>query len=417
MVITIKLKKSVTYILAVFASIMLISGCYDGEEPDSLAFVVAIGVDKAEEEREGYKITFQFANPTQISGGASEEGGKPGKESIKNITVPAPSIYSAINQANHMVSKTFTLAHTKLIVFSDEIAKEGIDCFLETVSRSSDIRPNTYFAVSKCSAVEFLEEVDPDTEVNPVRYYTMIFENNQSGFVPKNMSQDFYLYHDSEEKSCIMPLCDKASGENTNDYSDTGYQYKMGNFEAGKAPTGGDKGIQVMGMAVFDKDKKISEMKEIETEIYNILTGEYKLGYVTYYYDKSPDIPITLIQTQKRTPKIRVKTDTSNPKIEIELYMEADVCSSTPDFSLENDLQNFTEQIKKELKEQIEQFLNETQRLNTDIVGFGSYAKRNFCNENGFEDYKWRERYSNAEFDVTICYSIRRTGLMIRSGK
>ena len=411
------LKKSAAYILVFFASVMLISGCYDGEEPDSLAFVVAIGVDKAEEEREGYKITFQFANPSQISGGASEEGGKTGKESIKNITVTAPGIYSAVNQANHMVSKTFTLAHTKLVVFSEEIAKEGVDNFLETVGRSSDIRPNTYFAVSKCSAGEFLEAVDPETEVNPVRYYTMIFENNQSGFVPKNMSQEFYLYHDSEEKSCIMPLCDKASGENTNEYSDTGYQYKMGNFEAGKAPTGGDKGTQVMGMAVFDDDRIISEMKEIETEIYNILTGEYRLGYVTYYYDKSPDIPITLIQTQKRLPKIRVDTSGSRPKISVELYMEADFCSSTLEVSLENDLQSFTEQIKRELKEQTEQFLKETQRLNTDIVGFGSYAKREFLNEKSFSDYKWREKYADAEFDVKIHYSIRRMGLLIRSGK
>ena len=60
------------------------------------------------------------------------------------------------------------------------------------INRDSDIRPNIYFAVSKGTAKEFLEAVNPKTEVNPVRYYTIIFENDYSGFIPQNMSQDFY---------------------------------------------------------------------------------------------------------------------------------------------------------------------------------------------------------------------------------
>ena len=146
-------------IIFLFISFSLLCSCSDAEEPDALGYVVALGIDKAEKEEAKYDITIQFANPVTISGGASQEGGKGGKESIKNITVTAPSIYSAVNVANHIVSKVFTLSHTKVVVFSEEIAKAGIKDILETIGRSSDIRPNTYFTVCKSSAKDFLESV------------------------------------------------------------------------------------------------------------------------------------------------------------------------------------------------------------------------------------------------------------------
>ena len=106
--------------IAVFLlSFMILCGCNDAQEPDTLGYVVAIGIDKAKKEEAKYEITLQFANPVTISGGASQEGGKGGKESIKNITVTAPSIYSAVNVANHVVSKVFTLSHTNVVVFSE----------------------------------------------------------------------------------------------------------------------------------------------------------------------------------------------------------------------------------------------------------------------------------------------------------
>ena len=110
--------KFIKYIIPLFA-FFLISGCSDATEPDSLGYVVAIGIDKAKKEDAKFDITLQFANPVSISGGAKEEGGKGGSESIKNITVTAPSIYSAVNVANHVVSKVFTLSHTKVVVFSE----------------------------------------------------------------------------------------------------------------------------------------------------------------------------------------------------------------------------------------------------------------------------------------------------------
>lgn len=395
---------------------VFLCGCYDGTEPDSLGYVVAIGVDKAKADMEKFDITLQFANPTRISGGSSEEGGKGGQESIENITVTAPSIYSAVNVANHIISKTFVLSHTKLVVFSDEIAKQGVEDLLETIGRSSDIRPNTYFAVSRGPAKDFLEAVNPETEVNPVRYYTMIFENSYSGFIPQNLSQDFYFYCGSEEKSTVLPMCSVAKKEGADTFSDTGYQYRLEDFLAGDVPSKKQE-TEVMGMALFELDKMVGEMGDIETEIYNILTGEYKSSYVTYRYSKTPDDPITVLQKPTRRPKIKIDTSGDIPKITLSVFLEADFYSSTPEMSVEDHLDEFSEQISSEIQAEIEKFLDKTKQIGVDIVGFGSHAKRNFMTTADFSNYKWKEKYKNAEFDVTVNFVVRRTGLVVRSEK
>ena len=117
-----KFKKVVLTIIVVIFSLTL-SSCM-GREPNEIAYIVALGIDKAE--NGNYEITIQYANTTQISGGASEEGGKVGNQIVENVTVEAPTIYGAIGLANHIVSKTFTLSHAKLIVFSKEVAEEGL---------------------------------------------------------------------------------------------------------------------------------------------------------------------------------------------------------------------------------------------------------------------------------------------------
>lgn len=406
--------KKLKTLLFVLIMVLFTAGCEDGTEPDTLGYVVAIGIDKPENGVEGFDFTLQFANPSKISGGSSEDGGKGGKDSIENITVTAPGIYSAVNVANHIISKKFTLSHTKLLVFSDEISKDGVEFFFETVGRSSDIRPNTYVAVSKCKAKDFLESVNPETEVNPVRYYTMIFENEYSEFIPKNMSQDFYFHFTSDERDSVMPLCSVSGKENKDGYTGNGYQYQLENDVAGEIPTGKEE-TQVMGMAVFKRDKKVAEMGEIETEIYNMIIGEYENSYVSYYFSKVPNEPISLIQQSGRKPKIRVDTSTDKPKISVDLFVEGDFCSSTPRISVEDNIDLFTDEVSKELKAEVEKFLNKTASLGTDIAGFGSYAKRNFETISDFKEYKWKEKYQNAEFEVSVDFSVRRTGLVVRS--
>lgn len=401
-------------ILCPLIALFLLSGCSDMAEPESLGYVVAIGIDNSENENSKFDITLQFANPEKISGSSGDESGSGSSDSLRTVTVPAPGIYTAVNLANHIVSKVFTLSHTKLIVFSEDIATGGLEDILETIGRSGDIRPNTYFAVSKCRAKDFLENVNPETEVNPVRYYTMLFENDYSGFIPHNLSQDFYFFAASNEKSTVLPLCAISNKKGTQNAKSDGYQYMLEDFVAGEIPLNKQE-TEVMGMAVFENDKMVGSFGDIKTELYNLLTGQYKSGYSSFYFSLSPSDPITLLLQQRKNPKISVDTSSAIPKIRIKLFIDADFNTSTPNLSVEAHLDEFTKEASNELKNQAEEFLFETQKMGTDIIGFGSYAKRNFRTVTDFSEYNWKEKYSSAKVNVSVDFKVRRTGLVVRS--
>ena len=146
----------ITIIVVVLTT--LLTGC-TGKEPNEIAYVVALGIDSTDDDN--YKITIQYANTTQISGGASESGGKSGSEIVDNVTIEAPNIYAGVGLANNIVSKSFSMSHAKLIVFSKEIAEKGVKDMIETLVRSEEIRPDVFIAVANTTANDYLTSVNP----------------------------------------------------------------------------------------------------------------------------------------------------------------------------------------------------------------------------------------------------------------
>lgn len=67
------MKKNKILVLVLIV-VFMISGCSRMTEPNDLAYVVALGIDKSDIEN-CYDITIQFAKPISISGG-SDEGGE-----------------------------------------------------------------------------------------------------------------------------------------------------------------------------------------------------------------------------------------------------------------------------------------------------------------------------------------------------
>lgn len=399
-------------ILAVFAVIFL-CGCHSAVEPNDLAYVVAAGIDAAEG---GYDFTLQIANPQAISGGTSEEGGEGGRETITDITIFAPTIYSAVNIANHLYSKQLSLAHTKLIAISDKIARaEGLAEISQIIARSEEIRPNTYITVVIGSAEEYLGAVKPTNEVNPVQYYQVIFNSDYTGFIPENPSQDFYAKSLSAACENVLPLSGVKKEFAAADLG-MGFEYKTENYIAGEVKAGGEENTQTYGMAVFSGDKMIAAAGAVECELYNIATGKYNRSVVSYRDENAPNVPVTVEQSQVRKPKIRVDLSGEVPKIYMKVFLEGDLRTVDKEYIIEERCEEFEQNASDEIASAMAEFLEKTaNEYKSDIVGFGNYAKRKFKDYASFEKYDWKSRYAEAEFEVEAEFILRRSGLVNRS--
>ena len=394
------------------AAFVMLSLCSCGDEPDNIAYVVAMGFDKAESNN--YYVTIQYAKPSKISGGDSESGGEGGPDIIQNMTVEAPNIYSAINVANHIVSKKFSLSHTELIVFSDEIAKDGIGDIIDIASKSNEMRPDIFAAVAIGGAGKYLEEVKPTIEVNPAKYYKLIYSQNDTDGIPKTDLQDFYINKTTHNSNPVLPLAGVAQAEDEEENSSNktaqentyGFDYKVKNYVAGETAVKSENKSEAMGMALFDGDKMKAVLGAVDTEIYNMLKGNLKKNYISFKNDKSAD-PIMIKIYQARKPLIKVDLDSK--KIKIILNMESDLLSKPVDNFDETE----TEQnVLNDIKISCSEFMNKTiNEYDCDILGIRREIRKSFLTNKQLEEYELNLK--DFEIEIDADFSIRRIGMKI----
>ena len=180
-------KKIVSILLIVIISLSTLSGCYDAESIETLAYAVAIGIDKGDHDR--IKLSLQIALPNSSPG---QEGSSQSEESSIN-SVDCSSIDSGLALINTYISEKIDLSHCKAVVISEEIASEGISEYLYTLVTNLELRPDCNVIVSKCNASDYLENSGQSLEKLSARYYEFTFNSSEyTGYTQNVTLSDFY---------------------------------------------------------------------------------------------------------------------------------------------------------------------------------------------------------------------------------
>ena len=430
--------------LTAVCAALLLSGCM-GKEPNDLAYVVALGFDKAEAPG-NYIMTIQFARPTNISGSGGESGGS-GQGIVENIAVEAPNIYAGINLADHIVSKKLSLSHAKVIVFSEDVAREGISDIMETFARNEELRPDIYLAVATNSAQEYLFKVKPVVEVNPARYYQLIYDQDYTAGIPKNCAADFYYNQKSGLRDNALPLAgtvqleDGSEGESSGGESGGSgggggdgtnsegtdpkesenklqadapstsqrFEYRLRDYIAGQVAINQNNESETMGMAYFLDDKLVGRAGSLETELYNMLIGDFHETYLTLMCDKQD--AVTVLALANKMPKYDI--DREKRRVEITMFFESDLYSLPTDYLAESGIEGFERAARDEITEAAEKFINETIRPSgSDLLGLRSKFKSQFLTNADYEKHK--DEIMDYDISVKVKFRVRRTGLTIK---
>lgn len=395
--------KRLILISAIVVYVSLLCGCYDYSEPNDMVYATAIGIDVGTQNNK--EITLQYAKAADINSGA--EGGG---DILGTVTVTAPTVYSAVSMANHTMSKRFSLSHVKLIVFSEETAREGVEDFANLISGSDELRPYIFTAVSSGSARKYLESVQPGMEINPIKYYEMIYNGDDSAYMPYMDTQTFCADIRSES-DMVLPIASAnySVGEGTyNQYDIFGYGSAYGDTENSDG---------VMGMALFSGDKLTGMCGGAETELYNMLSGNFHTGHAAFY-DTARGNTISVLLQRARKPRIRADIKGENPKVDIDLYLDAELEGAPAEYCYEDELSRLETEMSEDIRLAIQSFLKKTQtQYNCDVLNVGTYIRRKFLTLYDYKSYDFKNRYNDVEFNVNVNLSLSRTGAVVRESE
>src|SRR3954451_1221517 len=194
-------RKIVCKLLLLLLVVCSLTGCWDQEELEDNAYVIGLGLDPSKEEGK-IKVTMLIANPEV---GTMQGGGGSIEKPREIISFDAIDFITAKGTANAIVSRDINYELLKIIVVSEEFAKDPkfVPTIYDTL-RDKEIRMDSYLAVSKEKASDYFVKNHPKMETRPHKYFQfMINHGVQNGFIPEST---LFRFFKTIERGTDLPL-------------------------------------------------------------------------------------------------------------------------------------------------------------------------------------------------------------------
>ena len=398
----------------------LLTGCYNKKELDNLAYVIALGADVGSGDE--LNITYQIAVPLKIS----SDSGKTGEENYITHTVTANSLYTGNSKVNSLTSKEVNLSHVKLIVYSEELAKQDLSGHINSLVSNVAIRPKTTVALCKGKAQEFLEKITPNLEASPARYYELLFESQK--YTDDTIASElinFYSTASALDQATTLLILSNQSGDNEkssktkneentkNEQQVTGISNKSDQSGKSGSNGGGEEKSEdkksksetkFLGIAAFNGGKMVGTIPEELVASHLILTSALKNGNITVddVEEKNKLVSVHLRQNKSCKFDVNIQNETPEINISVDLTAKLQSSNSTTDYLTNKNKNALKEKIEKKLEQQLNEYFKLTQDFNSDIAGLGKYVKTKYLTWEEFEKSNWLENYKNAKINVKV---------------
>jgi Ger(x)C family germination protein len=397
-------------------STSLLTGCRDASEVDDNIYVVAIGLDKGVNNK--IVLTVQYPS-YKVSKGAQE--GETGAAGSNVHSIEAPTVLEGIDLLNMAISRRISFIHNKILVISEDLAREGVGDYLAPFTRFRGSRRTMFVVVCKGSALEFIKEnkgaigtsITKTTEL-------LISQYKNTGFFPNVNFHDFYknMLSPYGEATAIYAGVNKTKELKVNPGDERSPLVTQQDLKAGELPRVGTTKRELVGTALFHGDKMVGTFNPYETRYMLMLTGKFQKGFLTLEDEKYPEKGIVVSLRYGRPVQIKGRFDDDKPVIDINLNIEADINAiqsriNYEDIKLIGDL---NKQLEKEIKNGVTKMIGKTQKeYKSDVFEFGKKFAGYFSTIDEWEKYKWLSKYPEAKVNVDVEVNVRRTGHIIYS--
>lgn len=187
-------KKIFLSILILIILLFTLTGCYDSTGIEDFYYIVAIAIDKSENGL--ISLSVQTAKPTTSSKSSTSQS-----DEYKIYTVDCESIDSGINILNNYLNKKINLSHCSAIIFSESVARESVQPYINVFGNNTEIRPGCNIIVSSGTAKEVLEKVSNSGEGFSSRLYEYILNSvDYTAYTVDSTFTDFFAQINDSQK-------------------------------------------------------------------------------------------------------------------------------------------------------------------------------------------------------------------------
>ena len=418
------------------------SNSYVSHRIEHLAYVLVLGIDKGEKAR--LKISTQFINVSSSSSGASSDSSQ-----IVLTSCEANSMFSGLNLLNSYIGKEINLAHCSVIVFSEEIAKEGISSEIYSLINNEEIRSSANIVVTNCKAYDYINNSKPNLENLTSKYFdtfditsklTGYFSNITLGDFFNNLSESnsdpiavlggLNSTARSEENKSSSNSSEESSSSSNNGNSgningeasnsnsssqDVENQEKQeietsqNNLVAGKSSIVGGRGTEDLGLAIFSGDKYIGELTVWESICHSLITNSIDTCIISVEDPLVENKQLEIQLSPNKKSKITSNIENGDININIELNLIANIISLNSNINYEDTdtINKISTDTQNRLNDELNKYFDKIARkYNVDIDKYYLSILKYFPYQKNFDDFNYKEKLKNANFNCNTHVNI-----------
>ena len=364
------IKKTICFTLILTITLFSLTGCYDSNGIEDFYYIVALGIDKSENNL--ISLSIQIAKTTNSSESSTSQS-----SDYKIYTVECESIDSGISILNNYLNKKINLSHCSVIVFSEELARQGISEFINSLANNPEIKTNSNIIISSKNAYDVLDKVANSGENFSSRLYEYIINSTSyTGYTIQSQFSDFFSKINTKETQATAIYT--VVSENA---------------------------IQNSGTAVFKSDIMVGTLSPSETIAHLILNNHLDSCIISI---ENPFIENSLIDLDLYkivTPNIDITLINKTPYINIDIELNGNISSSgkTFDYTKLDNIKIVEQTTNNYIQSLLKNYLYKISKdYNSDIIGFGGILSVKYLTADDFEKIHWNEIFKDSVFNLNV---------------
>ncbi|WP_182200887.1 Ger(x)C family spore germination protein [Paraliobacillus salinarum] len=371
----------------------ILTGCWSSRELTDITLATTLGIDKIDDE---FQVTLQVLNPNEIAGGTNITT----QSAISNYSATGKTIFEALRQLTKVTPRKVFLSHLRLVIYGEEVAKEGIGDSLDFLVRDHELRTDFMVIVARGSTAEQLMTIFTPLEKIPANKVISSIEATHDFLgIGKLMYIDNLINTViSKSKQAVV----------------TG-AYMKGNMESGSRlenveKISPDALVYIDHLAVFNSDQLIGWLNEEESKGFNYITDEVKNSLVSVKLKDG----LLALEIKKSNTSLKFKDNKGKTEMHIDISSEISVGDVDTNFRIENqsDVKQIEAAVETKIKQLCQLSIDRAKEMKADIFGFGENIKQyNYDKWKEWED-DWTEQFIDLPVKINVSANLENSGVI-----
>lgn len=392
---------------------LLLTGCWDYQEVDRQASVLAMGIDSIP----GSKIillTVQIASPEVKGKSTQTTGGGGGGKAYTVMYSEGKSLSEAIGNLGIQSTRRILLAHCKVVILGKDLAETGIGGILDDLKRARESRRTNWILTTDKTAKEILEK-DISMEQVPARGLDLILQNLKiAGRVLPIDCNDFFAQLNEDSHVSFTPL---VQLEDIDKLLTSQLEKVVGK------PLDSEEKVKTLTIgktAVFKNLRMVGVLNEEDSRARRWLVDSPKGSSITMAYapqaqtngDKG-EISLDIIDGHTSiTPQISENGITMNIAMTAKVSLHETGTTSVNVLD-HKEIEQLQLQAAEAMKLQLDHIINTAQKeLKSDCVGFAENLHNYYPVIWKKKKKNWEDIFPTVDYQVSCEVEILSTGMM-----